>query len=225
MAGTCCASKLRVGSGVLLALCVASWVIALGGLGSINWLVCSDYEKTMQDIQDNSNKNFNMSNTAEREAYSYTMSSQLNIPEPGSPAAKDIAVCARSWRWEWFAMFFQFVIAASALVVTMCPKRLLRARFPLSIMLAIATAIIMIAVNNNIADVWFFWDSHKMFADWTGVLSKLYMSSAALVTGWILVIFFNLCWIGFTLDCEDGASKECAAAPITGDVESADTKK
>lgn len=42
-----------------------------------------------------------------------------------------------------------------------------------------------IAVNNNIADVWFFWDSHKMFADWTGVLSKLYMSSAALVTGWV----------------------------------------
>lgn len=110
-------------------------------------LVCSDYEKTMQDIQDNSNKNFNMSNTAEREAYSYTMSSQLKIPEPGSPAAKDIAVCARSWRWEWFAMFFQFVIAASALVVTMCPKRLLRARFPLSIMLAIATAIIMVGPN------------------------------------------------------------------------------
>jgi hypothetical protein len=24
-----------------------------------------------------------------------------------------------------------------------------------------------------------------MFADWTGVLSKLYMSSAALVTGWV----------------------------------------
>jgi hypothetical protein len=37
MAGNCGVSKLRVGSGVLLAMCVASWVIALGGLGSINW--------------------------------------------------------------------------------------------------------------------------------------------------------------------------------------------
>jgi hypothetical protein len=31
------AAKLRWGSGILLALCVVGWVIALGGLGSINW--------------------------------------------------------------------------------------------------------------------------------------------------------------------------------------------
>jgi hypothetical protein len=31
------AAKLRWGSAILLALCVVGWVIALGGLGSINW--------------------------------------------------------------------------------------------------------------------------------------------------------------------------------------------
>jgi hypothetical protein len=42
-----------------------------------------------------------------------------------------------------------------------------------------------VAVNNDITDVWAFYDTHRMFADWAGVLSKLYMSSAALVTGWV----------------------------------------
>jgi hypothetical protein len=41
----------------------------------------------------------------------------------------------------------------------------------------------------------------------------------------ILVIFFNLCWIAFTLDHDEDASKDCAAAPITGDVEAASTQK
>jgi hypothetical protein len=45
-----------------------------------------------------------------------------------------------------------------------------------------------IAVNNDITDVWYFWDTHKMFADWAGVLSKLDMSSAALVTGWVSAV-------------------------------------
>lgn len=42
-------------------------------------------------------------------------------------------------------MFFQFAIAASALAVTIMPSRLLRARYPLAIMFAIATAIIMVS--------------------------------------------------------------------------------
>jgi hypothetical protein len=45
-----------------------------------------------------------------------------------------------------------------------------------------------IAVNNDITDVWLFWDTHKMFSQWAGVLSKLYMSAAALVTGWVSVM-------------------------------------
>jgi hypothetical protein len=46
-----------------------------------------------------------------------------------------------------------------------------------------------ITVNNDITDVWMFWDTHKMFSEWAGVLSKLYMRSAALVTGWVSMIF------------------------------------
>jgi hypothetical protein len=106
-------------------------------------LVCSDYEKTLQDIKDNSDKNFDLNSQAGTEAYS-ALPIQLDIPTENQPAAKDMAVCSRSWRWEWFALFFQFVILSSALVVTMCPKRLLRARFPLAVMLAIATVVIMV---------------------------------------------------------------------------------
>jgi hypothetical protein len=40
----------------------------------------------------------------------------------------------------------------------------------------------------------------------------------------ILVIIFNIVWIGFTLDYEEPAAKD-AAAPITCDVESAATRK
>lgn len=40
----------------------------------------------------------------------------------------------------------------------------------------------------------------------------------------ILVIIFNLVWIGFALDFEEPATKD-AAAPITGDVENAATRK
>lgn len=41
------------------------------------------------------------------------------------------------------------------------------------------------AVNENITDVWYFWDQHKLFSDWQGVLRQFYMSSAALVAGWV----------------------------------------
>jgi hypothetical protein len=59
-----------------------------------------------------------------------------------------------------------------------------------------------IAVNNDITDVWFFWDNHKMFADWTGVLSKLYMSSAALVTGWVGAILWRTVYANCKLSME-----------------------
>lgn len=38
--------------------------------------------------------------------------------------------------------------------------------------------------------------------------------------GWVLVIVFNLTWIGFTLDYEE-EKKKSEGAPITGDVENA----
>ncbi|WIA09217.1 hypothetical protein OEZ85_008627 [Tetradesmus obliquus] len=218
------AAKLRWGSAILLALCVVGWTIALGGLGSINWLVCSNTEKTLQDIQDNAADNWNITTAGELAITVNMFSGMLRIPQQGSVAASEVAVCSRPWRWEWFALFFQFAIIASALVVTLMPTRLLRSRFPLAIMFAIATAIVMVAVNNDINDVWMFWDTHKLFSQWAGVLRQLYMSAAALVAGWILVIIFNLVWIGFALDFEEPATKD-AAAPITGDVENAATRK
>ena len=42
-----------------------------------------------------------------------------------------------------------------------------------------------VAVNNDVNDVWMFWDTHKMFSQWAGVLRQLYMSAAALVAGWV----------------------------------------
>lgn len=47
---------------------------------------------------------------------------------------------------------------------------------------------LQVAVNNNITTVWMFWDSHKMFNEWTGVLRQLYFSAAALVAGWVSVV-------------------------------------
>jgi hypothetical protein len=99
----------------------------------------------VQDITDNRDKNFNAGNSYQAADAQYSLTSQLDFPASNPANPSDIAVCARSWRWEWFAMFFQFVIVAAALVVTMCPKRLLRARFPLAVMLAIATVVIMVS--------------------------------------------------------------------------------
>jgi hypothetical protein len=45
--------------------------------------------------------------------------------------------------------------------------------------------IVQVAVNNDIANVWLFWDTHKLFSQWSGVLRQLYMSVAALVAGWV----------------------------------------
>jgi hypothetical protein len=107
--------------------------------------VCSNNAKTVQDIQDNAANNWNISNPVALASTVLGFSAQLNIPVPGSAGAEEVAVCSRPWRWEWFAMFFQFAIVASALVVTVMPTRLLRARYPLAIMFAIATAIIMVS--------------------------------------------------------------------------------
>jgi hypothetical protein len=107
--------------------------------------VCSNHANTVQDIQDNAANNWNISEPNVLTGAVMGFSAQLNIPAPGTAGAEEVAVCSRPWRWEWFAMFFQFAIVASALVVTLMPTRLLRARYPLAIMFAIATAIIMVS--------------------------------------------------------------------------------
>jgi hypothetical protein len=107
--------------------------------------VCSNTAKTIKDIEDNAANNWDISNPAALSVAAVTFSAQLGIPATGSPAADEVSICSRPWRWEWFAMFFQFAIVASALVVTLMPTRLLRSRYPLAIMFAIATAIIMVS--------------------------------------------------------------------------------
>jgi hypothetical protein len=108
-------------------------------------LVCSNTAKTVKNIEDNAADNWNISNPVALATAALSFSAQLNIPAQGSPAADDVSICSRPWRWEWFALFFQFAIVASALVVTLMPSRLLRSRYPLAIMFAIATAIIMVS--------------------------------------------------------------------------------
>jgi len=44
---------------------------------------------------------------------------------------------------------------------------------------------LQVALNDNINDVWFFWDTKRMFNQWTGAMQKLYLSAAALVAGWV----------------------------------------
>ncbi|KAF8073012.1 TIM21 [Scenedesmus sp. PABB004] len=177
-------ARLRWGSVVLLGLALLSWVIALGGLGAMNWLVCSDHAKTVADITANLGDNFGVTGAAGG-AVVGAIGAVLGVPPAGSPASMDVPLCSRSWRWEWFALFFQFALMASGVVVSLCPSRLVRARFPLANMLSIATVVIMVAVNDNVTDVWFFWDTHKLFNEWAGVMAKLYMSAAALVAGWV----------------------------------------
>lgn len=68
-------------------------------------LVCSDYQKTAADISDNLSKNYNTSD-AEQVESAGTLISALNLPNPltaaNTPASVDVALCSRSWRWEWF---------------------------------------------------------------------------------------------------------------------------
>lgn len=106
-------------------------------LSVLNRLVCSNYTKTVDDITANYAANF--PNATGLEAAQ--LQAQLNIPS----AAEDVALCARSWRWEWFCMFFQFACIASSLVVTCLPTRIQRARYPLGNLFAIATVIIMVS--------------------------------------------------------------------------------
>eukprot|EP00879_Flechtneria_rotunda_P026360 GHRR01028103.1.p1 GENE.GHRR01028103.1~~GHRR01028103.1.p1 ORF type:complete len:152 (+),score=24.33 GHRR01028103.1:610-1065(+) len=151
------------------------------------------------------------------------MQQRLLIPDSSSPAATDVTTCSRSWRWEWFTLFFTFAVIIAALIVTALPSRLLRARYPLAVLLSIATTLIMIAVNQNIATVWFFSDTHERFHQWTGVLRYLYLSWAALVAGWILLLIFNIAWIAFILGTVN-TGHGAANAPLTGDLESAGRK-
>lgn len=100
-------------------------------------LVCSNYDKTSKDIVANYKKNYPNAAVATN---SIAQMSTLNIPT----SKEDTALCARTWRWEWFCMFFEFAVIASALAVT-CLPRLVRARFPLANLLSIATVIIMVS--------------------------------------------------------------------------------
>lgn len=59
----------------------------------------------------------------------------------------DVAVCARTFRWEWWTLFFEFAILVSALVATALPERLVRARFPLATLLSAASVLIMVGLT------------------------------------------------------------------------------
>lgn len=145
-------------------------------------LVCSDYNNTLNDIYTNFETNYNMTVTPKLQLY---FNQHIQLPINGTAATSDVALCARSYRWEWFTLFFEFCVIGSGLVATVLGTRLVHARFPLANLLSIATVLIMLAVNENITDVWFFWDQHKMFNEWAGVLQKFYYSAAALVAGWV----------------------------------------
>lgn len=92
-------------------------------------------------------------------------------------------------------MFFEFAILCYGLASTLLPNRLPRARYAVAQYLVIATVLIMIALNANITDVWFFWDQNKLFSNWSGVAQKMYLSSAAVVAGWILTAIFNFIYV------------------------------
>eukprot|EP00878_Enallax_costatus_P041307 GHUV01047978.1.p1 GENE.GHUV01047978.1~~GHUV01047978.1.p1 ORF type:complete len:142 (+),score=28.89 GHUV01047978.1:64-489(+) len=137
---------LRCGSGIVLGLCLASWVIALGGLGAMNWLVCSNYDKTVEDIVANYNTNYNTTTVTMDQ-----IAEKLNIPQ----VAQDVALCARSWRWDWFCMIFRFTCVVAAGVITAMPSRLGRSRFPLANCFSIATVIIMVSIGSaSTAPAW-----------------------------------------------------------------------
>lgn len=99
-------------------------MLALGGLGSINWLVCTDTANTLQQL-----------GAAPQDA-------SLGAAGIG----KDVAVCSRTWKWEWWTLFFEFAVLVSALVVTAMPSRLPRARYPLANLLSIASVLIMVGM-------------------------------------------------------------------------------
>lgn len=92
-------------------------------------------------------------------------------------------------------MFFEFAVVCYGLASTLLPNRLPRARYAVAQYLVIATVLIMLALNANITDVWFFWDQKKSFGDWAGVSKKIYLSSAAVVAGWILTAIFNFIYV------------------------------
>jgi hypothetical protein len=82
---TACNCK-RWASFVVLCLAAASWAIALGGLGAITWAACTDTQATRTDV------------ASTEGAAAGSLFAALGVP----PANTDTAVCARSWRWEWW---------------------------------------------------------------------------------------------------------------------------
>jgi hypothetical protein len=70
----------------------------------------------------------------------------LGTPFIVAPVAnQDNAICSRSYRWNWWTLFFQFAIMASAAVATAMPKCLARARFPLAFLLSASSVLIMVS--------------------------------------------------------------------------------
>lgn len=110
-------------------------------------LVCSNYQRTLDSIATNLADNYDTNNPALLAAVSADVAAKLNLPVRGSDASSDVALCSRSWRWEWFVMFFQFAILVSGLVVSMMPARLARARYPLANMLSIAAVLVMVRAH------------------------------------------------------------------------------
>lgn len=66
---------------------------------------------------------------------------QIGIPAVNT----DVAVCSRSWRWEWWTLFFELAILTYGLLATLMPNRLPRARYAVAQYLVIATVLVMVS--------------------------------------------------------------------------------
>lgn len=113
-------------------------MIVLGGVAALNWMSCSDTQATRTSI------------AVSEGVTAPLVYAQFAVP----PADTDVAVCSRSWRWEWWTLFFEFAIVAYGLASTLLPNRLPRARYAVAQYLAIATVLVMVALNDNINDIW-----------------------------------------------------------------------
>jgi hypothetical protein len=108
-------TKLRTGSCVLLGLAFLSWFICLGGLGSMNWcgrraracvllllLHCSaadDRPLTIPPLAMAARRRLVCTDSANTAA---ALGGSLSALGGASAVGQDIAVCSRSWRWEWW---------------------------------------------------------------------------------------------------------------------------
>jgi hypothetical protein len=70
---------------------------------------------------------------------------------------------------QWWCLFLQlFVILVAAIVTCLPVQRLAKGRYVLSYCFTIATTIIMVSLNADIAKVWAYWDVAPLFSDYTG---------------------------------------------------------